>query len=242
MKRLDIKRTFIAIAAAAYALLAVSCQTDDTLAYNNMTMGNVVDGRFVSDQGNTFNVVSQICEGRLEDEERALILCDVLNRTKASNNEYDINLRSFVKVLEKDAVALEEAQEGEIAVKDPIHIDQLWFAGGYLNMLVKFHTNGNSEAKHLVNLVYSKDEKGAYVLEFRHNAFGDKMGEDNAETIKVSGGYVSFPITKLIKENDAKIVLNWKWYKSQDSGYDFKTEDDYEFKYDWKRSKFEHKF
>ena len=242
MNRLDIKRTFIAIAAAAYALLAVSCQTDDTLAYNNMTMGNVVDGRFVSDQGNTFNVVSQICEGRLEDEERALILCDVLNQTKAASNEYDIHLRSFVKVLEKDAVALEEAQEGEIAVKDPIHIDQLWFAGGYLNMLVKFHTNGNSEAKHLVNLVYSKDEKGAYVLEFRHNAFGDKMGEDNAETIKVSGGYVSFPITKLIKEDDAKIVLNWKWYKSQDSGYDFKTEDDYEFKYDWKRSKFEHKF
>ena len=55
------RTTILTIAAAAMALAAASCQKDDTLYYNNLTMGNIVDGRFVSDQGNTFNIVDQTC-------------------------------------------------------------------------------------------------------------------------------------------------------------------------------------
>ena len=47
----------IMILAAAAAL--ISCKQDETLMYNNMTMGNVIDGTFVSDQGNIFNIVER---------------------------------------------------------------------------------------------------------------------------------------------------------------------------------------
>ena len=67
---INIKKTIIYIAAAILALGSVSCQKDDTLQYNNFTMGNIVDGRFVSDQGNTFNVVEQLCSGKIQEISR----------------------------------------------------------------------------------------------------------------------------------------------------------------------------
>ena len=72
------KRLIIFIVAGIAALAATSCDKDNTLRYNNFTMGNIVDGKFVSDQGNTFNVVEQTCSGRLDTLERAIILCDIL--------------------------------------------------------------------------------------------------------------------------------------------------------------------
>ena len=61
-----ITRTIIGCTAALIALAAVSCSKDTTIRYNNATMGNIVSGRFVSDQGNTFNVVEQNCIGKLD--------------------------------------------------------------------------------------------------------------------------------------------------------------------------------
>lgn len=235
----NIRKTIISIAAAVLALVAVSCQKDDTLYYNNLTMGNIVDGRFVSDQGNTFNVIEQMCTGKLEEQSRAMVLCDVLNETKGASKEYDIRLTSFTPVVTKDAVALEDAAEGEIAVQNPVHIDQLWFSGGYMNMLIKFHYNEDNDQKHLVNLVWSKDEEGKYILNFRHNAYGEVWSKENSSKLTISGGYVSFPINSFINEDEATIVLNWKWYKSPGVGYDFTTEKDYSFEYEWKRSGFE---
>jgi len=235
----NIRKTIISIAAAVLALAAVSCQKDDTLYYNNLTMGNIVEGKFVSDQGNTFNVVEQMCTGKLEEQTRAMVLCDVLNETKGGSKEYDVRLTSFSPVMSKDAVALADAAEGEIAVQDPIHIDQLWYSGGYLNMLIKFHYDRSNDQKHLVNLVWSKDEEGKYILNFRHNAYGEVWSEENSSKLTISGGYVSFPITKFIEEDEATLILNWKWYKSPGVGYDFTTEKEYSFEYEWKRKGFE---
>ena len=240
MRTFDIRKTFICI--AAILLAAVSCQKDDVLQYNNMTMGNIVDGRFISDQGNIFNVVGQSCEGRLEEQKRAMVICDVLNSTSGSDKEYDVYLKSYAYVLDKDAVALENATEGDITVQDPIHIEQLWVSGGYLNMLIKFHAVEGSGVKHLVNLVYSKDEEGRYVVNFRHNAFGEVLADSTYSSMVMAAGYVCFPIAKFIKEETAKIVLNWKWYKSSDIGYIYNTVTDYTFEYEWARTGFEHSF
>ena len=56
-------RSFI-ISIALIAFAVVSCEDDRTTYYNNRTMGNVVDGRFISDKGNVFNVVDQTCDGK----------------------------------------------------------------------------------------------------------------------------------------------------------------------------------
>ena len=196
------------MAAAVSALAAVSCQKDDTLAYNNMTMGNIVNGRIVSDQGNTFNVVNQLSIGSFPETNRIMILCDVLNETKGASNEYDIYLRDYANVLDKKAVALEDAQEGEITVQDPVLIDELWFSG-------------------------------EYILNFRHNSYGESLSSDNASGLTLSrGAYVSFPIADIIQEDNAKLILSWQWYKKSGLDFDFNTEEEYRFEYDWQRKGF----
>lgn len=236
---INIRKTIIWMAAAAAALATVSCQTDDTLAYNNMTMGNVVNGKIISDQGNTFNVVKQIGGGNFSATNRVMILCDVLNETEGAENEYDISLTSFASVLEKKAVALEEAQEGEITVQNPVLVDQLWFSGGYINMFIRTHKKLGSNTKHLVNLVYSKNENGEYILNFRHNAYGEVWTkEDESQITLTNGAYVSFPIADIISEDTAKLILVWQWYKASGMDYDFNVEEKYTFEYNWERKGF----
>ena len=228
---------------AAAAIAAVSCQKDDTLQYNNLTMGNIVEGQFISDQGNIFNIVDQICVGELGKEKRAMVLCDVLNATDGGvDNEYDVRLTSYARVLEKEAITSESATEGDLAVQNPIHIEQLWFSGGYINLMIKYNARMGSEVKHLVNLVYSKDEQGRYVLNLRHNAFGETWTEENSSEMILGSGYVSFPITRFIKEDNAKLLFTWKWHKDVGSRFDYLYEKDYSFEYEWTRSGFEHEF
>ena len=235
---INIKKTIIYIAAAILALGSVSCQKDDTLQYNNLTMGNIVDGRFVSDQGNTFNVVEQLCSGKIQEEKRIMMLCDVLNETKGGRNEYDVRLTTYFPVLEKKAVGLADAT-GDIEVQDPVHIEQLWFAGGYMNMVIQTPVIPGSDTKHLVNLVYSVNDNGEYVMNLRHNGYGEVWSPEKDSKMTLSGGaYVSFPIADLIKGDNAKIVLNWKWYESTELTFDYTKEKTYEFKYDWTRNGF----
>ena len=225
---------------AACIMAAASCQKDDTLYYNNLTMGNIVDGRFVSDQGNIFNVVEVACGGQLDTMKRAMVLCDILNVTAGGKeNEYDVRLNSFSSVLTKDAVALADASGEEISVTDPIHIDQMWYSGGYLNMVIKFPAKAGSKTKHLINLVYEKDADGGYVFNLRHNAFGEVLNEENSSSMDLAGAYVSFPISKIITENKAKISVKWNWYESVGTGWLFTNEKEYVGEYDWERTGYE---
>ena len=84
------KRIIILIIAA---IAAVSCDKDNTLRYNNFAIGNVVNGRFVSDLGNTFNVVEQTCKGRLDTLERAIVLCDVLYQEEGGDYAIRLNIQ-----------------------------------------------------------------------------------------------------------------------------------------------------
>ena len=140
---------------------AVSCKKDTTLQYNNLTMGNVTEGLFTSDQGNIFNVVEQdrACYGRLDTMKRAIILCDVLNKTTGGQeNEYDVRLTAMSPVKVKDIIlddkveditpnakenSVESTEEGtdegndqNVYREDPVTISQVWISGGYINMYV----------------------------------------------------------------------------------------------------------
>lgn len=234
---LNIRKSFICLA-AILSFAAVSCQLDDTLYINNLTMGNIVDGRFISDQGNTFNIVEQKCAGNLAKETRAIVLCDVLNETEGATDEYDICLTQFATVLEKAAIETSQASE-EVLVQDPILIEELWFSGGYINMLIRSHVKKNDSQKHLINLVYTKSEDGKYILTLHHNAFGEVYSEETADDLVLGGGaYVSFPLS-FIEGDEAKFVFNWKWYETPGAGYDFTRVKDNRFEYNWKREGFQ---
>lgn len=220
-----IVKTLICIVAAMTAL--TSCKKDDTLQYNNATMGNVVDGTFTSDHGNIFTVVEKNTNAELEKMKRAFVVCDILKKVEGTENEYEVRLNGCAEVLTKNPVEKFDADSDEdMSVNDPINIEYppyLWIAGGYINMFVSFEIKTGSKTKHLVNLVYDKEasQEGQYVFNLRHNSFGESLIYGTADT-QLAGNYVSFPITDIIKDNTAEIIINWTWYKN--NGYEWTSE------------------
>ena len=166
--------TLIISAAAALA----SCAKDDTIRYNNLTMGNIENGVFTSDQGNIFTVVENNSKGKLEDMKRAIVLCDVLKKVDGKSNEYEIRLNDMAEVFVKAPItAAEAATDPDKTVEDPICIDQCWISGGYLNLYIMYNQKSGSTQKHMINLVLdeSASSTGKYELSLRHNSFGDNL-------------------------------------------------------------------
>ena len=232
-------RNIIILAATAILPSAVSCQQDDTLQYNNVTMGNVVDGTFISDQGNIFNVVEQSFEFRLDTMKRALVVCDVLSRREGTENEYDIRLKDASPVLTKELLTASTITAEDALVKDPVHIKEIWYSGGYLNMYITFPIKHDSQSPHLINLVTddSKTSGNSYSLELRHNGFGEIWSEKDDDLI-LAGAYVSFSLGKAISGNSAYVTLNWRWHKPVGNGWSLEVIDN-ELEFDWERGSFE---
>lgn len=199
------------IATALIGLSTLSCKKDNTIQYNNTTMGNVTNGTYISDQGNTFNIVEQTCAGKIDTMKRVLTVCDVLNKTEGGNeNEYDVRMNLMLPVLVKDIIPAGTDIEEDVKAEHPININQFWISGGYINMYISFPYKEENEAKHLVNLVQNESqEEGAYSFTLTHNAFEDEIKDNNLIGFQLSGGYVSFPINSFMKEDEAKLSISW---------------------------------
>ena len=258
------KKTYAAFIICIIAtILSVSCKKDDTLRYGNVTMGNLVDGKFISDQGNTFNMVEMNATVDLKKFRRGIMRCDVLR--EVGENEYDVRVTYMDTVLTKKPVAASVAlTDPEKVVEDPIHIEQLWVAGGYINMYVVFEIQVNpflKDSKHMVNLILddTAKENGTYTFTLRHNAFGatfakanedekDKEGDDQVEIAPLAensvswgfaGSYVSFPIADLISEKSSEITLKWKSHVITGNSWSSSVEDK-TYKFTYSKDYFEH--
>lgn len=232
-------RIFWAIAAAALMSAAVSCQQDDTLRYNNITMGNVTAGRFVSDQGNIFNVVEQNCTEKIDTMKRALVVCDVLRKTEGMENEYDIRLNMVNNVLTKSPLVMSEITDEDAKVTDPVQIKEIWYSGGYLNIYIMIPVERGSTGRHLINLVVDDNLStgDSYTLELRHNGFGEVWSEENPDYV-LGGAYVSFPLGEVFSGNSAKVTLLWKWHKAAGSAWILDVEEN-KLEFEWTRGTFE---
>jgi hypothetical protein len=224
---MKIRKGLICMAAVIAATLMVSCQKDNTIQYNNATMGNIVEGKFISDQGNIFNVVDQQCIGDLQSMNRAFVVCDVLNRTAGgSENEYDVRVNQIATVVTKDPVYHTEVTEA-MMTQDPVHVENAWIAGGYINMLIMFPIKAGSTTGHLINLVHEgciidaeteEEIPGTYRFTLRHNSNGDKITSAQAADYVIAGGYVSFPLSTYITEKEADFMIGWTWHKNAGAG------------------------
>lgn len=237
MKR-TISRAFIGIAAAVLAL--ASCQKEEELRRFNVTMGNIVDGRFVSDQGNTFNIVEQLCPARLDTMTRALLNCDVIRQTAGKEKEYDIRLTQIFSVLTKDVLYKSSEPSESTLGNDAIHLEDLWISGGYMNMSIIIPVkNGVGGRKHLINLVHDDTDMkdNTFIFHIRHNAYGEILGANNSDKTLVRQ-YVSFPVSSVINQDSAMIELHWKGYKAFPGGLSSETED-YRVQRGYLKSEFE---
>jgi hypothetical protein len=201
------------LTAVILGLSAMSCNNDETLLYNNTTLGNYVDGTYTSDQGNIFNIVSQECKDKIDTMYRALTICDVLKKTEGGKeNEYDVHMTFMMEILVKDIIALGTELEDDVKVEDPINIERLWISGGYINMIISFPFK-DASVKHMVNLVQQESgEAGTYSFRLTHNAFEDAIKDGEVAGYEVSGGYISFPINSLMKEEEATLKISWNGF------------------------------
>lgn len=220
------KKLFLSAAVTAAIFSTCSCEKDDTLRYNNVTMGNIVDGRFVSDQGNTFNIVENTCSHELDSMKRALVMCDVLNKTEGKTNEYDVRLTQVANVLTKNIVNQANTNE-DMQVQDPIRIEYAWVSGGYINLYIIFPVKLSSKTSHMINLVHEgamidpkteEEISGTYRFSLRHNSFGDKVTTDAAMEYVLAGGYVSFPLNNYIVEKEADFSIEWVLRSATEDG------------------------
>ncbi len=218
------KGLIISLAAAVIGLAAISCTKEDpTLRYGNATMGNIVNGKFTSDQGNIFNVTEQTCQGKLDTMSRAFVVCDVLKQTGTAENEYDVRVNFISKVLTKNAVALSEVEDPAILKKDPIILVDSWVSGGYLNLLIKAPFKKTGGKSHFINLTHEYKD-GVYNFSIGHDAEGEVLKEEGDNSgLVFANAYVSFPISTVIKEDTAKFTLSWNSYIYNDVMVSAKT-------------------
>ena len=218
-----------------------ACKKDETLRYNNVTMGNIHGEEIISDQGNTFVISESLFSVDLDefDSGRVMLACDVLRETAAKT--YDIRLTGIVPVLTKSIKTLDESTpEEDLNVDNPVIIRDLWYAGGYLNMTVEVAQKKGSETPHHLNLVYdaTESEDGRYTFMLRHNAHGEVPSEEDRE-FSTGSGYVSFPISSFIKEDAATIVLKWNSHKFMGSGHSLIKTEMCSHEVKWERKGFE---
>ena len=236
--------TILTIAAMA------ACKKDDTICYNNITMDNIDGETIISDQGNTFDITESYY-GNLDlswfDYGRVMINCDVLRKT--GDYRYDIRLTNIVSVLTKSVVKASTITDpaSEVNVENAINIREMWYSGGYINMLIEFAVKQGSQTKHLINLVhhdvFTADEDSAkeniYAFTLRHNAFGEVPNEHDIYTTSL--GYVSFPIASLITEEKATLIIQWESHKFENGRYNFYESESASEEFKWERLGFEHK-
>lgn len=235
-----ITKTIAGIAAGFIALAAVSCSKDDTIRYNNATMGNIVNGEFVSDLGNIFNVVEQSCTGKLDTMTRAFIVCDILRATEGRQNEYDVRVHQISPVVTKETVAQSGITDEALNVTDPVIIQNIWISGGYLNIYMAVPVLKEKGKQHMINCVLddTAPKTGEYSFQFRHNANGEILKEGNADNAKmvIAGAYASFPLDEVIKEDSAKLRINWKSYKIQNPGIIMFDTEEFTIERDYKKT------
>ena len=176
----------IAAALAAFMIMA-SCAKDDTIRYNNITLGNFVGDNFVSDQGNEFSIVENMTGEKFDGIKRAIMQCDVLRKVQGTENGYEVRVHYVGEVLTKSPVETAvAAADPEKIVEDPIKIEDAWISGGYLNMYVMFEVQAypqKEDSKHMVNLVFDENGTGSgkYTMTLRHNAYGETLPTDSAD-------------------------------------------------------------
>lgn len=235
------KRIIISIAAGMIAL--ASCQKDDTLRYNNATMGNVVNGMFTSDQGNVFNIVEQNCSGKLDTMKRAFVICDVLNAAPEGNKEYDVRLNYISPVLTKEAIPSSEATDPSVLMNDPILLTDIWISGGYVNLHLTVPVARTNGKPHILNFILDQGEKSdsTYTFRIRHDASGEVLKEntDNS-SLMLASAYASFPVSSIIKEDTANICIKWQSYIVAGQNIISAKSEEYSIKRTYTKNTFEH--
>ena len=221
-------RKALLLSCIAAAALLTGCIKETFLITNDQTMGNIIDGRFLSDQGIWYDVTDEVNPGdtkKLLSESRALVLCDILQNTTVSGGEmsYNILLKEFVHV-DVAPVVTEVPQE-----EAPVLVDLVWASGAYLNFRLIYLTPETPKQEHSFSVVVEKapTDLQEMVLHIYHNAGGEYYGallgggESDKTTYKQQVAFVSVLILPYYQSDTAintHYTVKYAWHKKAEDG------------------------
>ena len=215
-------RTFALLAGALLSFSA--CNTDNTLYYNITEMGNIRDGKIVSDSGLTFTITEMTEQYSLEGLDRVIFLADVLEST--GEMAYNIRLKSLFKVPSPDIVkAADFVEPTEESADRPARIQTAWFGGEYINFNIAYLVNDGSKVEHNFTLAEQTvpDGKDTLFLRLFHDAGAEDEHWDGSADLELSGlglqtVYYSFPIKSFATTGDTPrpVKVFYRWYHTED--------------------------
>ncbi|MEG2066958.1 MAG: NigD-like protein [Tannerellaceae bacterium] len=132
-----------------------------------------------------------------KNDQRALLNYTILSDAQGGYDHY-IKINSMQNVLTKAIAADLGAKNDSVYGVDPVSIRRMYIGDNYLN--VQFDFNDGGIKAHFINLVNRSTADAPYVLEFRHNAFGDPA-------VVARTGIVSFNLADLANKQDKAIKL-----------------------------------
>ena len=207
------KKIISASALAVLALSAVSCVLNNPI-YKDTTMAEVINATSVkTDAGLTYNIVDQFCEGTLESGKRVLVVCNVMKKT--SNIDFDVELVYFTEPLNKESVRASSIIQS--LGDDPIFINNLWVAGGYLNMRFTVQELEDG-ATHYINLAWD-DTAPADTLRFTllhdDGIDGIHIPDEDDDSVSYGNAFATFPIEALVPAelSEMPVKVSWTWDK-----------------------------
>lgn len=164
------------------------------------------DALFLQLDENTTLLPTNVKTSPFGDKEvRALVNYEEVNEP---SGDYDksVFINWIDSILTKPIAPDLGEKNDEVYGTDPVEIVNDWVTiaeDGYLTL--RFRTVWGGVKKHYVNLLLGQDPENPYVVEFRHNAYGDVYGEtgDGLAAFKLDG----LPDTE---GKTVKLTLKWK--------------------------------
>lgn len=215
-------KKLLSIALIAAATLLNGCTKEEFLITNDQTMGDLISGRFLSDQGIWYDIVEQTCSGRLADCKRALVVTDILKNTSTKEElSYEVRLKNFVEVGLPEVVSDPDQQ-----VQEPVLVDLAWVSGGYLNLRLVYKYLPDSGVNHSYTVAVTQTPtiSDPLIVRVCHDAGGEYLGADrvDASALKTGVTFVSVPISSYYAAGAAETcsyyIVEFIWHKTAEDG------------------------
>lgn len=206
-----------------------ACEKNEAPLWTGATeIGTFKSGVFAADAGWTGRITEAVVDAPTEDYERILLHFDMLRPN--AGGSFDLRLTGWVKPLTKPGLLKSAADPDDIG-SDPITLVNGWFAGGYINMELRFTASKNTKVTHFINLVLDdvspKNPEEPDTLRFRlhHNGYGDVFYPtdpkgSNAADYVTGTAWFCVPSNVFLPEgtDEMPIKITWPWYETDDQG------------------------
>ena len=186
-------------------VLTIGCDELSPVLYRCYTMGYVQDdGALKADDGNVY--VFSAPEWTAGD--RVYAVFDVIS--SLGDNHYKAQMLQCFTTLYKNPIVLDGKAVPDTLGTDGISIENVWLAGGCINMLNSVMDIQGAAGKHYVNLVADSAVTKGDTLRLRLYQRTDYPAEPLGEATPLRF-YSSFPVSDLIPEKEYFVSLSWNW-------------------------------